>query len=91
MNNTEMESVGFVGPIPRGKYKIGQAYDHKRLKAVTMNLDPIGHDALGRTYFRIHGDNAKGDMSGSEGCIVLAKDVRIKIDESDCRILNVIE
>jgi len=46
-----------------------------------MKLTPVGHDAHGRTDFRIHGDNQTGDAS--HGCIIMAHGVREVISHSD--------
>lgn len=87
-NNPASEAVPNVGPIPRGLYSIGKAYAHPKLGPVVMNLDPIGHNALGRTAFRIHGDNAKHDAS--EGCVILGPSVRRLIAASDDKQLTVV-
>jgi hypothetical protein len=87
-NNPDMEDRGFVGPIPRGTYDISTSYRHAVLGPVVMNLDPVAHNALGRTDFRIHGDNASNDAS--EGCIVLPPNVRRLIESSADRRLEVV-
>ena len=53
-----------------------------------MNLDPVGHNAHGRTHFRIHGNNASNDAS--EGCIVLPPAVRRLIAGSADNRLEVV-
>ena len=88
LNNPDKENVAFVGPIPRGKYKIGKVHASKG--PITINLDPIGHDAKGRTLFRIHGDNKSMNKTASEGCIILPLDIRNKISSSDSKILIVV-
>lgn len=87
-NNPDMEDVANTGPIPRGSYTIGPSYRHPVLGPVVMNLDPVGHNAHGRTHFRIHGDNATNDAS--EGCIVLPPGIRKKISASTDRKLEVV-
>ena len=37
-NDPAMESIANIGPLPRGRYFIGPAYDHPKLGPVTMNL-----------------------------------------------------
>ena len=76
-NDPEKENMPYHGPIPRGKYKVGAAYKHSNLGPIVMNLDPIGHNAFGRTHFRIHGDNATG--TASQGCIIMPRFTRDKI------------
>ena len=89
VNNPAMERVECVGPIPRGEWMVGQAYQHARLGPVTMNLAMMSGDAFGRTLFRIHGDTGRGDRSASEGCIILPRSVRVAIDASDDGVLVV--
>lgn len=87
-NNPAMEGVVAKGPIPRGFWTIGRAYQHANLGPVCMNLDPVGHDALGRTLFRIHGNNRADDAS--HGCIILDRSTRTMIAASADRSLEVI-
>jgi hypothetical protein len=70
-NNLAMEGVANAGPIPAGRYLIGQARYHQTKGATVMVLSPFGHDACGRSGFLIHGDNAQRDAS--QGSIVLGK------------------
>lgn len=90
LNNPAKEKVRNVGPIPAGMWQIGKAFDHPRLGPVVMSLTPIGHDALGRDDFLIHGDNAKMNMTASEGCIILDRKTREKIANSKITKLKVI-
>lgn len=87
-NNVLYEQVRNVGPIPPGMYMIGLSYPSRTKGPMTMNLTPFGHNALGRTLFRIHGNNTKNDAS--EGCIILTPDIRKKIAESSDRVLIVV-
>jgi len=48
-----------------------------------MNLSPIGHNAHGRTAFRIHGDSGIRPGTASEGCIILPLAIRQKIADSN--------
>src|SRR5882672_11016886 len=67
-NNTAMEAHPDVGPIPRGRYKIGPAHDHPKLGPIVFDLTPEpGTNVFTRSAFRIHGDNAAHDAS--HGCI----------------------
>jgi hypothetical protein len=87
-NNPGKEGVENVGPIPAGEYKIGAGHHHTKLGPQVMNLDPVGHDALGRTAFRIHGDNIGHDAS--HGCIIINRGVRDQINKSPDKVLRVI-
>lgn len=74
-NNPAQQHVRAKGPIPRGRWKMASM----RLTGGTVGpyaiiLEPVGHDALGRTAFRIHGDNTKNDASN--GCIILPRNIR---------------
>ncbi|MDB5432404.1 MAG: hypothetical protein JWP35_3520 [Caulobacter sp.] len=73
-NNGALEGASARGPIPCGKWKIAAPRTSNTTGPVTMNLDPVGHDAHGRTLFRIHGDNREGNAS--HGCIILARPLR---------------
>lgn len=88
-NNPAMESIRSVGPIPRGQYHIGPAYDAPGLGPCIMPLTPVGHDALGRSGFFIHGDSKKGNAS--HGCIVLPRRARKFVGASKDRGLLVME
>ena len=90
LNNPDRDHVSNVGPIPRGEYRIGEAFHHPSKGPVCMRLIPKGHNALGRTGFLIHGDNSKLDNSASEGCIILARMFRQQIANSKVTQLIVI-
>ena len=87
VNYSPSQALPFAGPIPRGFYQIGHAYHHPVLGPVTMDLSPIGHTALGRTDFRIHG--TKGHHWASAGCIILGPETRQQIAMSGDRVLTV--
>ncbi len=87
-DNPDMQDRPMIGPTPRGRYTIGPSYKHSKLGPVVMNLDPIGHDALGRSLFRIHGDNARHDASN--GCIILSRALREMIAKSEVKELVVV-
>lgn len=90
-NNPQLEQTQNVGPIPRGRYRIGPAHTHPGKGPITMSLAPIGHMAYGRTHFLIHGDSRANPGNASEGCIILQLDVRRRIAASRDRILEVTE
>jgi|SRR6185369_16627747 len=87
-NNPAMEASAGVGPIPAGQWSIGPMRDSPSLGPVVMDLVPVGHDAHGRSLFRIHGDNAAHDAS--HGCIVLPRPARALIGASPERTLEVV-
>lgn len=88
-NNAKMQAAVAVGPIPQGKYTIGQGYQSPHLGPVVMNLDPeVGTDTFGRSLFRIHGNNSRNDAS--HGCIILDRPTRDLIAASQDRELEVV-
>jgi hypothetical protein len=91
-NNSALQSIPDVGPLPQGRYTIGQPYDSPRTGPFTLPLLPISHAAeFGRGDFRIHGDSAEHPGAASHGCIVLPREVRERIDrENTDRLIEVI-
>jgi len=87
-NVPESQGRRSLGPIPQGKYSIGPLRTSKNTGPFVMDLTPVGHDALGRTAFQIHGDNATG--TASHGCIILDRPTRLRIGRSGDRELIVI-
>lgn len=90
-NNPEMQGVVNVGPIPRGVYAIGEAYDSGRVGPKAIPLNPVGHDALKRTDFRVHGDSIKNPGKASQGCVIMPRNVRKEIINSKDKNFLVIE
>jgi len=88
-NNPAMENVRGVGPIPAGLWRISKPREYKEMKDC-FDLEPIGHDAHGRTEFLIHGDSKTHPGSRSIGCIVLDQPTREKIAESGITLLRVV-
>lgn len=89
-NRPESQHITSWGPIPRGGYRIGEAFTHPRLGPVAFRLEPHGANKMfGRGAFLIHGDNAQGDAS--HGCIILNRTMRKAIRDSGVRYLDVIE
>lgn len=91
-NRPECEMLQARGPLPRGKYRIGKAYQHDHLGPMVMNLEPLpGTQMFGRSAMRIHGDNRTPDpWDGSHGCVIASRALREHIDKSQDRILEVI-
>lgn len=90
-NNSAMESVSAMGPIPRGRYRIGPQYKHPSKGDITMALTPVGHVALGRSHFLIHGDSVSHPGGASEGCVILNRTARQTIASSGDNELEVIK
>lgn len=87
-NNPAMEAVPRVGPIPAGLWAISNPHDSPHTGPFTLDLTPVGHDAHGRSAFKIHGDNKAHDASA--GCIVLFRAVRETIWNSGDHQLEVV-
>ena len=76
-NNPDMQSVKAIGPIPRGVYIIGGAYDSKKTGTLTIMLIPnFNNEMFGRGDFRIHGDSIKEPGTASHGCIIAPRNIR---------------
>lgn len=96
VDNPDKQDVHNVGPLPRGRYRIGPAHNHPHLGPVVMDLIPApGNQMFGRLAFRIHGA-AQGDTfispgHSSDGCIILPRPVRERIAASSDKDLQVIE
>jgi hypothetical protein len=86
-NNPAEQAVPNLGPIPQGLYRIGPPFDAVRQGPCVMRLTPLGHDALGRDGFLIHGDNLT--HNASTGCIILPRATREAIAASPDRDLVV--
>ena len=88
-NNPSAQGTRNVGPIPRGRYSIGAPHDTRTHGPHAMALTPVGHNALGRDGFLIHGDNTRHDAS--TGCIVLPRNIRDQISNSGDTALEVVQ
>ena len=90
-NNPAKQDVKNVGPLPRGSYAM-VAIGTTNKGAYSFKLIPEQTAAMfGRSGFMIHGDSIKEPGTASEGCIVIAANVRKSILESQDRKLEVIE
>jgi hypothetical protein len=69
------------GPAPVGTYTITNSCDKERERC---NLKPdSSNNMFGRSDMQIHGDNGKGDQSGSHGCIILNQKDRAGLKPGD--------
>lgn len=96
-NNPSLENLAGVGPVPRGRYKIGAPYNSSNVGPFTLPLDAIDtrpgddtHQPTGRSAFRIHGDSVRAPGTASRGCIILPRNIREVIWKSGLRVLEVI-
>jgi len=91
LNNPRFEDALAIGPIPQGRYEIGEGFTHPHCGPVAMRLSPFpGTNTYGRSGFLIHGDNGRENWSASNGCIIASREVRLRIEASPDRTLEVI-
>lgn len=89
-NDPSAEGRVAQGPIPRGLWSIDPvARSSPHTGPYTITLNPVGHDALGRSEFRIHGDSRTNPGTASHGCIVMPRGVREQMIASKVYLLNV--
>ena len=97
-NNTAMQNVKDVGPLPIGTYTVSDPVDGTKLGPKAFPLIPSPtNEMFGRADFYIHGANIEHPALSSDGCIIqgpVAREfVRIKIGgtpmESPLRVLTV--
>lgn len=90
-NDPTAQAIEDVGPIPAGLYTIGKSFWSALLGPVVMRLTPNPDDEMfGRSGFLIHGDSAEHAGFASNGCIVLAHEIRVQIDADSDRDLTVV-
>lgn len=90
-NNATMQFAVDLGPIPCGTYSIGMPRDTVKHGPYVLPLAPDASNAMyGRAGFLIHGDSLAAPGTASEGCIVLARDVRELIGKSLDHTLKVV-
>jgi hypothetical protein len=89
-NNPERQHEKYKGPIPAGRYRIGNSRacksDGTPLDNFPLIPDP-SNNMYGRSGFLIHGGNPEGDPSA--GCIIASKAIRDAIERSGDRDLVV--
>ena len=90
-NKPSMQGIANKGPIPRGMYTIQSPRHGNHTGPYTLPLVPKGHNALGRTLFRIHGDKISNPGNASTGCIILLKSIRKKIWNSADHTIEVVK
>jgi hypothetical protein len=91
VNNPSMQAVHKVGPIPRGRWRFVVLAGDLHTGPYSIIIMPCpGTVTYDRDGFRGHGDNSKGDRSASEGCIILARAIRVMIWTSGDHDLEVV-
>lgn len=90
INNPAMQGVKDIGPLPEGFYTFGDLVEEGELGLYYFALNPDdSNDMLGRGDFYCHGDTSI-PRRASEGCIVIAHDVRREMHESLCQRIQVV-
>jgi hypothetical protein len=76
-NNPADEAIEDEGPIPAGQWRIVAWHDTYEDKGPQVaQLEPVGHDARGRSGFLIHGDSSAHPGQASHGCIIANRPCR---------------
>jgi hypothetical protein len=83
-----MQNVVNAGPIPQGQWHIGNLMNSSVTGDNVLPLTPVGHNALGRTAFQIHGNNPTNNAS--HGCVIMPLAIRQQIANSGDHVLNVV-
>ena len=82
-NDPDSESLHNRGPIPEGRYFIGDPVDTLTHGPYVLPLTPAPDNLMfGRDGFLIHGDSITDLGNASEGCIILAHQYRVAISIS---------
>jgi len=77
-NNSAMQDVHFVGPIPRGIWIAGEPVNSATHGRYALPLTPdVGTDTLGRDHFLVHGDSVVRPGFASDGCIIEPYSARV--------------
>lgn len=82
-NDPTKQEIKGVGPVPCGRWKFGAPFFHPHAGPYVLRLLPEqGTKTFGRSGFLLHGDSMKLPGSASHGCIILPRDLRMKMWES---------
>jgi hypothetical protein len=91
VNNHMLQAMKSVGPLPVGKYTLGEVVAESHLGPYAIPLIPYKENQMfGRGGFYMHGDNSNMDRSASEGCIIMPRIVRVRVYGSDDRTVEVV-
>lgn len=89
-NSPTFQNVHNVGPIPQGRYAIGEPYNTSTHGPYVLRLTPdAANEMFGRSGFLIHGESLKAAGSASLGCIILPRLIRERIWTSLDHLLEV--
>jgi hypothetical protein len=85
------QNLPFLGPLPQGTYTIGQPIangGHMGPYVLPLTPSPV-NNMFGRSGFFIHGDSIAAPGTASNGCIVLNREWRTLIAQSNDSLLVV--
>lgn len=91
-NNSEMQSVRNVGPIPQGDWMIaGPPVSTPEHGPYVLRLTPKDEtETFGRSGFLMHGDSKSAPGSASHGCVIMPRTVREQVWDSGDRDFQVV-
>lgn len=90
-NDPNSEALHNRGPIPQGRYFIGDPIDTVTHGPYVLPLTPAPDNVMyGRSGFLIHGDSITDPGNASEGCLVVAHQYRVAISISGDYELQVV-
>lgn len=79
------------GPIPPGRYTIGEPVDTVTHGPFVLRLTPADDNEMhGRSGFLIHGDSVTHPGTASHGCIILPRSVRETVHRLGDREIEVV-
>lgn len=74
------ECVKDNGPLPRGRYTIGEPHNYPHTGKYSLSLIPDSANSMcGRDAFKIHGMSSKRPLDSSNGCIIAPLSIRKQI------------
>ena len=90
-NNPVMQDEVDIGPLPCGFYTLEPPVDSPRHGPFALPLVPDPSNTMfGRNEFMIHGDSLLEPGHASEGCIILDREARMTMWNSNDKMLRVV-
>jgi len=90
-NNPDWQGIADTGPIPRGVWSIGEAFNSPDHGPLAIHLAPIaGTCTFGRSGFLMHGDSLTHPGYASRGCIIMPHTTRELVANGTDRTLQVV-
>ena len=76
-NNPDMQDAKAIGPLPCGRYRLGEPVMQSHLGPYAIPLIPdASNEMYGRGAFYMHGDRTNAPGCASEGCVIQGRNVR---------------